>query len=157
MTETSPTITASAGNNFLSSGSKTLTLYHVTLENISKSAGLIDLPMPTMDSNGKIVMDLMGASRTITVEGVVEESDVGTGNLYKYARDIAGLAESGYNTLINGMQSTTPYLYTPESLNRGSSGKTIKVVVSEASVKSERADPNSMGYHITMIEYGILV
>lgn len=154
---TNPTITASSGNNFYSSGTKTLTLYHVSLENISKTAGAIDMPMPTMDSDDKIVMDLMGASRTVTVEGNVTAEDVGAGNLFKYARDIVGLASSGYNTLINGSQSSTPYTYAPESLNRGGSGADFTVCVTESSVKSDSGNPNELSYSITMIEYGTLV
>ncbi len=154
---TNPTIVATSGNNFLYSGSKTLTLFDVSLENIGKTAGAIDMPMPTMDSDDKIVMDLMGASRTITVEGNVSIGDVGAGNLYKYARDIAGLASSGYNTLINGAQGDTTYTYTPESLNRGSSGATITVCITETSIKSNGGDANSLSYSITMIEAGTLI
>jgi len=154
---TNPTIVATSGNNFLYSGSKTLTLYDVTLENIGKTAGAIDLPMPTKDSDDKIVMDLMGASRTITVEGNVTANEIGAANLYKYARDIVGLASSGSNTLINGAQGSTIYTYTPESLNRGGSGATISVCITETSIKSDGGNPNSLSYSITMIEAGTLV
>jgi len=154
---TNPTITATSGNNFLYSGSKVLTFYDVTLENIGKTAGAIDMPMPTMDSDDKIVMDLMGASRTITVEGTVTSEQIGAANLYKYARDIVGLASSGYNTLINGSQGSTTYTYVPESLNRGGSGATIAVCVTEASIKSNGGNPNELSYSVTMIEAGTLI
>jgi len=152
---TNPTIVSGYGKTFSSSGTATLTLYGVQSEDIRKSSGLIDLPMPTMDSNGKIVMDLMGASREITIEGIVTISDVGSGNLYKYAKDLVGL---GNTSLITGTQGSTGlYTYTPESLNRGSSGITISIVVSEVSVKSDAGNPNAMHYSITMIEYGTLI
>ena len=58
--------------------------------------------MPTMDSNGQIVMDLMGATREITIEGIVSNKDVS--DLFAYARDIVGLQGTAgtYNTLISG-------------------------------------------------------
>ena len=157
MTVTNPLITATNGNNFLSSSSKILTLYNSNLENIGKTAGAIDMPMPTMDSDDKIVMDLMGASRTITVEGNVSVSDVGAGNLYKYARDIAGIASDGSGTLINGGQGATIYTYTSEVLSRGGSNSTINVCITESSVKADKGNPNSLSYSITMVEAGTLI
>jgi len=157
MTVTNPTIASTNGNNFLSSSSKTLTLYNTTLENISKTAGVIDMPMPTSDSDDKIVMDLMGASRTISIEGTASIEDVGAGNLYKYARDITGIASDGSGTLIDGEQGTTVYTYTPEVLNRGGSDTTINVCITEASVKADKGNPNELSYSITMIEAGTLI
>jgi hypothetical protein len=148
---TASTITAVAGNNFYSSGSKVLTLYNVQNEDIRKSAGVIDLPMPTLDSNGKIVMDLMGASREISIDGIVAISDVGTGNLFKYAQDIAGLSGT-YNSLINGSQGTNQYSFFSQATS-----SSINVCITEASAKYEKGNPNSLTYSITMMEYGTLV
>jgi hypothetical protein len=151
MTVTNPTI-ATLGLNFSSSGSATLTFYGVQSEEIRKTSGLIDLPMPTKDSDGKIVMDLMGAGREISISGIVTEGDVGTGNLYKYAQDIAGLQSAGTETLVNGVQGTSHYTYTPECMNRTGGAVTITVVVIDARITAERANLGSLAYSVTMME-----
>ncbi len=146
-------ITAADGT-FESSGSVLLTLYDVQSEDIRKSSGIIEFPMPTMDSDGKIIMDLMGASREITVEGIVTTSDVS--DIYKYARDIVGLQgiDGSNNTLISGAQGSTygKFIYYSYGLNAN-----ISVVVSEASITSEKGNPESKKYNITMLEYGTLI
>jgi len=159
MTTNRPFITAGASKVFQSSSSNVLTFYDVQSEDISKNAGLMDMPMPTQDSDGKIVMDLMGTGREILITGIVGTADVGTGKLYLYAADIAGL---GVHTLVNGQQGTAiygQYVYTPETLNRGNTGAqiTINVVVSDASIKSVKGDPESMEYSVTLLEFGTLV
>jgi len=148
---TASTITAVAGNNFYSSGSKILTLYNVQGEDIRKSAGVIDMPMPTLDSNGKIIMDLMGASREISIDGIITVSDVGSGNLFKYAQDIVGLSGT-YNSLINGSQGTNQYSFYSQATS-----SSINVCIIESSAKYEKGNPNSLTYSITMMEYGILI
>ncbi len=153
MTGIIATISSTSGT-FESSGTNVLTLYDVQSENVRKSSGLIEFPMPTLDSNGKIIMDLMGASREITVEGIVTTGDAPT--IYEYARDIAGLQGTGgsNNTLISGAQGSafgkfTYYSYTVNN--------EISVVVSEASISSEKGNPESKKYSITMLEYGTLI
>ena len=147
------TITAADGT-FESSGTAVLTLYDVQSEDVSKSSGLIEFPMPTMDSNGKIVMDLMGASREITVEGIVTTNDVP--NIYEYARDLVGLqgTDGSNNTLISGAQGSAYGQFTYQSYTVSNA---ISVVVSEASVSSEKGNPESKKYNITMLEYGTLI
>jgi hypothetical protein len=114
---------------------------------------LIELPMPLNDSDKKIMFDLMGTAREITLEGTVTVDDVGSGNLYKYARDIVGL---GVNSLIFGNQGLNGgqagYIYIPESLNRGSSGITIRVYVNDAQIKSDAGNPNALDYSVTLVE-----
>ena len=109
--------------------------------------------MPTMDSDGKIVMDLMGASREITVEGTVTSADT---NLYAYVRDIVGLqgASGSNNTLVSGAQGGQygQFTYTSYALSG-----TVSVVVSDANIKSEKGNPNSRAYSITMLEYGTVL
>ena len=147
------TISSIAGT-FESSASNILTLYNVQTEDIRKTSGLIEFPMPTMDSNGKIVMDLMGAGREITIEGNVTIDDVS--ELYKYARDIVGLqgAAGTYNTLISGAQGGA---YGQFVYNSYAVSNAITVVVSEANVKTEKGNPNSRNYSITMLEYGTVI
>ena len=147
------TITANDGT-FASSGSAVLTLYDVQSENISKTSGLIEFPMPTMDSDDKIVMDLMGAGREITIEGIVTTQDVSP--ISNYVKDIVGLQGVGgsNNTLISGAQGGT---YGQFTYNSYGISDTISVVVSEANVSSEKGNPEMRKYSITLIEYGILV
>ncbi len=149
------TISSVAGT-FESSGSAVLTLHNVQSESVSKTSGLIEFPMPTLDSNGKIVMDLMGASREITVEGRVTSSDVT--EIYKFARDIVGLqsvvSEGTYNTLISGAQGGAFGQFTYKSYTVSNA---IFVVVSDASVTAEKGDTESRQYSITMLEYGTLI
>jgi len=147
------TITAASGT-FESSLSSVLTLYTVQAEDVNKSSGLFEFPMPMLDSNGKIIMDLMGASREITVEGIVTTDDVG--EIYKYARDIVGLQGTAgvYNTLISGVQGGAYGQFTYASYLLSNN---ISVVVSESSCSAAQGDPNSRRYSITMIEYGTLV
>jgi hypothetical protein len=149
---TASTISSIGNYNFTSSGTKVLTLYNIQSEDIRKSAGVIDLPMPTFDSNGKIVMDLMGASREITVEGIITTADAG--GLNRYAQDIVGLngAATGYATLIDGAQGTNQYSYFSQAISN-----TILVCVTESSIKYEKGNPNSMAYSITMMEWGTLI
>jgi hypothetical protein len=145
---TNPTITSSGSLNFYSSGNKILQLYNVQSESVRKSAGTIDLPMPTMDSNGKIIMDLMGASREITIDGVATSGDI---ELFKYAQDIAGL-KGTYNTLINGAQGTDLYSYFSLAVSSA-----INVCVTETNVKYEKGSPNMILYSISMMESDTLI
>ena len=145
---------SSVSGTFESSGTAVLTLYDIQSEDVSKSSGLIEFPMPTMDSNGKIVMDLMGASREITVEGIVTTNDVP--NIYEYARDLVGLqgTAGSNNTLISGAQGSAYGQFTYQSYTVSNA---ISVVVNEASVSSEKGNPESRKYNITMLEYGTLI
>ncbi len=147
------TITAADGT-FESSGSVVLTLYDVQSEDVSKTSGIIEFPMPTMDSDDKIIMDLMGASRTITVEGIVTTGDVP--EIYKYARDIVGLqgTTGSNNTLISGAQGSAYGQFTYQSYTVSNA---ISVVVSEASISSEKGNPEMKKYNITLLEYGTLI
>jgi hypothetical protein len=115
--------------------------------------------MPVSDSNKKIAMDLMGTSRTITIDGI---ASVGGGptNLYNYINDIVGLLNSptaSRATLISGTQGSNGgqvgWKYYPESLNRGRvSDIYITVYVTDASVTSEAGNPNSVRYTISLME-----
>ncbi len=145
---------SSVGGTFESSDSVVLTLYDVQSEDVRKSSGIIEFPMPTMDSNGKIIMDLMGASREITVEGIVTTTDVP--EIYKYSRDLVGLqgTDGANNTLVSGAQGSIYGQFTYSSYTTSSK---VFVVVSEASVSSEKGNPESKKYSITMLEYGTLI
>lgn len=153
---TNPTLLGGASKVFTSSTSSTLTLYGVQSETIRKSANLLDFPMPTADSNEKLLFDLMGTSREITVEGIFVTGMGSITDSYKYAADLAGL---GNHSLINGSQGNTTYQkpgydYTSEIMNRGNSGSviTIRVYVNDVTITGEKGNPNSFNYSITLLE-----
>ena len=143
---------SSVGGTFESSGTNVLTLYDVQSEDVRKNSGIIEFPMPTMDSNNKIIMDLMGASREISIEGIVTTSDVP--EIYKFARDLVGLQDGSNNTLVSGAQGSG---YGQFSYQSYSVSNAIFVVVSDANVSSEKGNPESKKYSITMLEYGTLI
>lgn len=158
MTQLFPTLTAGSSAVFNSSGTNVLTLYGAYEEKIRKSSNLFDFPMPTMDSDKKIMMDLMGCTREITVSGTVTISDVS--DLYKYANDIVGLKDNpdaNKITLVFGNQGNTlgrvGYLYTSSVLNiNRTTNATISVYILDASVTGLQAKPTGFDYSISMME-----
>ena len=163
---TDPTLAGGTSKQFVSSGTKTFTLYGVQTEIIRKTGNFIDLPKPLNDSNAKLMMDLLGASREITIDRVVTSGDATAGSfeLYEYAQDLVGLgvtdggspANLYWNALIFGTQGSNGgqagYTYTSEILNRGTSGVTMRVYVSNANVISDKGNPNSFKYSVTLLE-----
>lgn len=152
MTSSNPTLAGGGSKVFTSSSSATLTCYNVQEELVHKTSGLFDFPMPMLDSNKKILMDLMGCSRIISLKGIVTVDDVA--DLYKFADDIVGL---GNNALIFGNQGSNRgqigYTYTPELLNRGrESNITITVYILDAEIKAIKGNPNSMEYSLELME-----
>ena len=155
---TNTTLTGGASTVMSSSGTNVLTLYGIQTETISKSSGLIDFPMPMNDSNSKIMMDLMGTSRTISIDGIVTVDDVT--HLYDYVNDLVGLKDSptvGKSVLLWGQQGSNGgqagWTYAPESINRGrGSPVTIQVYVTDVSITSDAGNPNSIKYQITLME-----
>ena len=157
MTVTYPIISGGeySTKTFKVSGDETLTLYGVRSEKIIKTAGQIEMPMPNLDSNSKIIMDLMGASREITVVGEVSKDDLGGSEIYEYAEDLVGL---GNDTLVFGNQEDQyngDYLYKSEMLNRGYGGSdfTVAVVIKDVTTESVEGNPNSLRYSIMMVEH----
>jgi len=157
MTVTNPYLTGGT-IVFSETASATLTFYGVQTETITKTSGLIDMPMPVSDSDKKLAFDLMGTSRTITIEGVTTSSDVT--NLYNYINDLVGLEDSptaDRNTLLSGEQGSNGgevgWKYYPESLNRGrTTNLYINVYVTDVSVTSEAGNPNAIKYTVNMME-----
>lgn len=154
-----PYLTAGSGTSFTSSSNNRLTFYNVQNESIRKNSGLTELPMPIADSDDKILTDLMGASREIVVEGEVTTDDVS--DLRKYARDLVGIKATS-DTLIYGNQGNTGnsqvgYFYASEMLNRGltTSFELIRVYVTEATVYSDKGNPNALRYSVTMMECSV--
>ena len=145
------TLTCGAGQAFMSSGSNILTLFNIQSEVTHKSANFIDLPMPVSDSNAKLIFDLMGTSREITIDGIVTSADPVT-SLANFASDLVGLKNMTIQTLIYGGQDNTGngqkgYIYSSSVL-----GVNIQVYVQDASVTWSAGNPNSIHYSLTLYE-----
>lgn len=157
MVVTVPTLTAGASIVFSSSSTNILTLYGIQSEVISKDAGFIEMPMPTKDSKDKIMMDLMGASRQVKIEGKVTQEDT---NLDDYINDLVGLKDSptnGFTSLINGRQGNNGgqkgYIYKPWMINIARiTDITITVYVTDVTVTAEAGNPRSVIYSISLME-----
>ena len=153
MTVANPLLVNNGTKTFASSSSGTLTLYGVQNEEISKNSNLIEFPIPTQDSNKRLVMDLMGSSRNVNITGRVSTNDVS--DLYKYVEDLVGL---GTNTLVNGNQvgdgAIAGYSYTSEVLNygRASTQTTFAVYIMDVSVTRDKGDPESFSYSLNLVE-----
>lgn len=146
-----PTLTKS-GVTFNTSGGTTLTLYNASSESGAKDANLIPLPLPLQDSDQTILMDLLGVTRTFTVNGKYTTGDDG-GNVYLFARDL--------DLLINGNQgggSQAGWTYTSVVLNLEADGTLVtspvtkRVYVERVSYDTEAGNPNILSYSISLIE-----
>ena len=137
-----PTLTKGSGT-FFTSSTAILTLYNTQTEGVTKSANLINLPMPTGDSDEIIVFDLLGVTRELKVRGRFTTSD---GTINNFAKDL--------NSLVAGKQGDTGggqvgYDYTPQS-----TGVKITVYVNTVSWDFVAGEPNSLDYNISLIEAG---
>lgn len=158
MTMTNPKLVGGASVVFSESGTNELILYGVQSEEIRKESGLIDLPMPVSDSDSKLAFDLMGTSRTISIEGIVASSNVT--NLYNYINDLVGLKNypvAAKAVILSGNQGSNGgqvgWKYYPESLNIGRvTDIYITVYVTDVSVTREAGNPSSIKYNLTLME-----
>ncbi len=143
-----PTLTRGA-TNFNTSGSTTLTLYNGQTENMTKSANLINLPLPASDSSGQVVFDLLGVTREFRVTGIFTTTDNVDG--WKFVRDLA--------SLIDGAQGDTGssqvgYTYRSRIWNDGNSVQTddIKVYVNDVTMDWKAGEATTVEYSITLFE-----
>lgn len=156
MTVDNPFIEGGNSKVFFYSESNRLTFYGVQSEKIVKTAGQLEMPIPTLDSSMKIVMDVFGASKEITVTGIVTSELLGEGFIFQYAQDIAGL---GNNSLIFGFQDDIDYgnyFYTSEIMNRGYFGEghlSMGVVVVDATIERKEFEPETLYYTVVMLEH----
>lgn len=109
----------------------------VTNESSTKDSGLFQTPMPYADSDDAIMLDMFGASRTITVSGVFATGD---GSYSTNALAIAAL-----DALINGQQTSKTFV-------SGKSGSSYTVLVQSVEWKSDEGDVNKVTYTIVLTE-----
>jgi hypothetical protein len=111
-------------------------LYQVNYESISKIASLLVLPMPISDSDDTQVYDFGGATRTITITGVI----VGTANHTQFKSDFI-------DDILDGDQSA-PVDYVSDTMG----GVTYKVKIDNIDTSYRSGVPESLEYTIKMIE-----
>ena len=112
------------------------TLGTVTSEESSKDAQLFQQPLPTYNSSQAVLLDIFGASRTITISGVHVSGD-GSKTTAQFIAELDGL--------ISGSQTSRTY-------TSDKSATTYKVLVQTVSWKSEEGAPLKTEYTITMVE-----
>lgn len=106
----------------------------VTKEESRKDAQLFQQPLPGYDSTSAFMLDIFGASRTITIKGRYTIAD-GTISTFIVALD----------ALINGVQTVRQY-------HSDKSGVTYNVLVQSVTWSSEEAGVNFVDYEIQLIE-----
>jgi hypothetical protein len=120
------------------------TLGTVTSKEISKDAGLFQLPMPQSNSSAAILLDLFGASKTITINGKYTNLQYGAVTVQVFIFYL--------ESLVNGSQTAAKYISEKSDLE-GYAG--INVLIQAVSWKAEAGNPNSVEYTISMIEGSI--
>ena len=100
----------------------------------TKSSGLFNQPLPFEDSDTSLIMDLLGTSRTITVEGVKTGA---VAALRTFITDIEGLQ--------NGAQSSLVFVSSWTNVNKN-------VLISDFTHTKIEADESEISYSLTLIE-----
>lgn len=103
-------------------------------ESSSKDSGLFNQPLPFSDSDKALIMDLLGTSRTITVDGV--KTGV-VADLRTFVTDIEGLQ--------NGKQTGLVFVSSWTNVNKN-------VLIQNFSHTKIEADENKVGYTLSLIE-----
>ncbi len=106
----------------------------VKSESSTKSSGLFNMPLPYSDSDAALIMDLMGTSRTITVDGV--KTGV-VADLRTFVTDIEGI--------MNGSQSGSTFVSSWTNVNKS-------VLISDFTHSKSEADESKISYTISLIE-----
>ena len=106
----------------------------VKSESSVKSSGLFQTAIPFSDSDAALIMDLMGTSRTITLEGS-KNGDVS--DLRTFIENI--------ETLQNGEQSGSTFVSSWTNDNK-------TVLIQDFTHDKEAADENEVKYSLTLIE-----
>lgn len=106
----------------------------VTSEESTKDAQLFQTPIPVSDSSAAIMLDLFGASRTITIKGRYTESD---GDVAIFIFNI--------DSLVNGNQGVRIY-------HSDKSNSDYNVLIQSVNWSGEEAGVNFVDYTISMVE-----
>ena len=106
----------------------------VNKEDSTKDAGLFQQPLPASNSNQAIMLDIFGASRTITISGVF------TGTTAQISAFIVEL-----DALVSGTQSVKVY-------HSDKSGADYNVLVSSVTWTAEEGAVSKVDYTINLTE-----
>ena len=109
----------------------------ITSERNVKDAGLFQQPLPFTDSSQQVLLDIFGASRTITIEGTYITGDAGYASVLLFITD--------FDKLVSGKQTSKNYTSDKD-------GVTYSCMVTSAERKANSGDPNSIDYTITLVE-----
>ncbi|MHA1737929.1 MAG: hypothetical protein ACTSWD_05030 [Candidatus Heimdallarchaeota archaeon] len=103
-----------------------------------KSSNLFNFPMPLSDSDEAILMDILGTSRTLTIEGV----KTGTiAELRTFVTDIEGLQ--------NGEQSSSVFESSWTNVNKD-------VLIQDFQHVKESGDESRVSYTLTLVEGSVI-
>jgi len=136
-----PTLVRGSGN-FTTSSSTTLTLFNTQTEGFSKSANLINIPLPLSNSSGVIVFDLLGVTREVRVKGTVTISD----------SDPIGQFTNDLDSLLTGNQGNTGSSKVGYTFNPTSISGSFTVYVNDVTWDFTAGDPNTIEYSLTLFE-----
>lgn len=106
----------------------------VTSESSTKSSNLFNQPLPFSDSDGALIMDLMGTSRTITIEGIKK------GAIAELRTFISNL-----ETLQNGSQSGMIFISSWTNANK-------TVLIQDFTHDKAGANESKVGYTLVLLE-----
>lgn len=110
------------------------TLYNIQSETSTKDANLFTMNIPGMDSDSTFSLDIMGASRSIVVEGICLSTD---------------MTISSFISWLDGLVSAEQ---TAISYASDTSGTSYYVLIDTVSWSRGPGEPNSITYRITMTQ-----
>ena len=116
-----------------------INLGNVQTEQQTKDAGLFNTPRPYSDSDDSLMMDIFGASRTITITGVF--TGTSTTDLVTFINKIEGIAD--------GKQTGSSY-----EGDLVTSSKTVLIQTFDWSY--DKGNPLSINYTLTMLEGSVI-
>jgi hypothetical protein len=107
---------------------------NITSEESTKDSQLFQMPIPLSDSSSAVMLDLFGASRTITVKGRYTTAD---GTISAFIAEL--------DALVNGTQTTKVY-------HSDKTGGNYNVLVQSIRWSGEEAGINFVDYEIVLTE-----
>lgn len=111
----------------------------VNKEDSTKDSGLFQQPLPASASSNAILLDIFGASRTISISGVF------VGSAAEIADFIDNGVNSGLDRLVSGAQSNRVF-------HSDKSGRDYNVRVSSVTWTSEEGAVSKVDFTINMTE-----
>ena len=124
----------------LNPGTGAIDLGVVSREESTKSSNLLNYPIPLSDSDASVLADIMGTSRTITIQGVK------TGTVAELRTFITNI-----EALQNGNQSAMRFV----SSWRTAYSTSTWFLIQDFTHTKNQADENKVEYNLTLIE-GVL-